>query len=143
MILDFLFKKKPIRKMIKNPLKSQEILVDKTPFLKKKNNNKCSNKLTKKQFNRNNAILINKDYNGLCICCGKPIKNSNLDCNECPNGHKIHKSCKIYLETNLINNEFCPICGLIIKEKLCESKINNKGGKTKKRKTMKKRQSKY
>ena len=104
-------------------------------YLKKKT--KCTNKLTKKQFNRINNALNNKVYNGICICCGKPIKKdidkNNYDCMECPNGHKIHKSCKKYLEKNLMVNNICPICGIIIENKTCEEKLDNIGGKSRKK----------
>ena len=104
----------------------------------KKSNNKCNNNLTKKQFNRINNTLKNKIYNGLCVCCGKPIKKNidknNYDCIECPNGHKIHKSCKNKLEYKIVLNNFCPVCGLIVENKTCEINLDNIGGKSKKNK---------
>lgn len=123
-----------------NKLKVPEIIVEKIPYLKK-NNNKCCNKLTKKQFEMNNILLKNKDYNGLCVCCSNPIKidkdKNILDCNKCPNGHAIHKSCKKYLEANLISNKICPICGLTINNKTCIIDLNKLGGKSKKKNTKK------
>jgi len=109
--------------------KRQNIKKNKSYYLKK-GKNICCNKLTKKQFTKLNTLLLNSNYYGLCICCGKLIKN-NTDCNYCPNGHLIHNSCKKYLEKNIITHEFCPICGLVIENKNCEIKINNLGGKLK------------
>ena len=139
--LSNLSKNKTIKIQKKIPIKIN--INDNIKYLKKNKNNKCCNSLTKTQFKKNSKLLENETYNGLCVCCGKPIKKNidknNYDCSECPNGHKIHKSCKKYLEKSLIVNNYCPICGLIVENKTCENKVDNVGGKSNKTRKNKKR----
>jgi predicted nucleic acid-binding Zn ribbon protein len=97
------------------------------------NNESCSNKKTKKEFE-----LLNKK-NNLCICCGEIILDIN-NCNECPNFHKFHNICKDKIIANIITHKACPICGLLINRK-CKTIEDKNGGKILKH-TIKRRKNK-
>ena len=125
-------KKYRVRKTLKNSKnknKDTELYI---------NNESCSNKKTKKEFE-----LLN-EKNNLCVCCGEIILDIN-NCNECANYHKFHNICKDKIIANIITHKACPICGLLINKK-CKTIEDKNGGKllkhTKKRRKNKKQNKK-